>query len=64
MLFRSEEHLRAKRLEMVVVVPPPAVIRKVLNIFGIGEVIRLVPTLDEAVHSLRPNQSAVPPSAR
>jgi len=62
-LLRSEEHMREKRLHVLVVVPPAAVIRKIFRISAIDKVIHLFPTLDEAVHSLRPDPSAPPPSA-
>jgi anti-sigma B factor antagonist len=54
-LLKSEEQLREKRLQVLVVVPPSAVIHRVFQISAIDKVIRLFPTLDEAVHSLRPD---------
>ena len=62
-LLRSQEQLREKRLRVLVVVPPAAVIRKIFRISAVDKVFHLFPTLDEAMHSLRPDPSAPPPSA-
>jgi anti-sigma B factor antagonist len=63
-LLRSEEHLRKQRLQVLVVAPPSALIRRIFQISAIDKVIRLFPTLDEAVRSLRPNPSAPPPPSQ